>query len=123
MARAAAVFPSYRRLLGEDELRWAKRQLFLQLKNTIRTRDLNVFRAYCRHLAERRHRQGFVVDEVCHMIATEQGLCVRVLQADPASADLGQAIHDHVEMTFLVGLDEIQDAFDVLEGKMLPLEA
>jgi nucleoside-diphosphate-sugar epimerase len=118
---AEALFPNYQRILGEDELRWAKRQLFLQLKNTIRTRDLTIFKAYCRHVAERRHRQGFVVDEVCRMIASERDLCIRVLRADPASADLVQAIHDHVSMTFLVGLDEIQDAFDVLEGRMLPL--
>ena len=115
---AEALFPGYRRILGADELRWAKRQLFLQLKNTIRTRDLTIFKAYCRHLAERRHRQGFLVDEVCRMIASERDLCIRVLRSDPASADLGQAIHDHVSMTFLVGLDEIEDAFDVLEGRM-----
>jgi nucleoside-diphosphate-sugar epimerase len=120
---AEAVFPTYRGILGADELRWAKRQLFLQLKNTIRTRDLTIFKAYCRHLAERRHRQGFVVDEVCRMIASDRDLCIRVLRSDPASADLAQAIHDHVSMTFLVGLDEIQDAFDVLEGRMLPLHA
>jgi nucleoside-diphosphate-sugar epimerase len=120
---AEALFPHYRRVLGEDELRWAKRQLFLQLKQTIRTRDLTIFKAYCRHLAERRQRQGFVADELCRMIASERDLCIRVLRADAASAELVQAIHDHVSMTFLVGLDEIQDAFDVLEGRMLPLHA
>jgi len=117
-----SLYPTYRRLLGEDELRWAKRQLFLQLKNTIRTRDLSIFKAYCRHLAERRHRQGFSSEEVCRIIAGERDLCIRILRSDPGAADLAQAIHDHITMTFLVGLDEIQDAFDVLGGRMLPLE-
>jgi nucleoside-diphosphate-sugar epimerase len=120
---AVEVYPQYRRVLGEDELRWAKRQLFLQLKQTIRTRDLTIFKAYSRHLAERRQRQGFSADEVCRMIASERDLCIRVLRGDPASAELVQAIHDHISMTFLVGLDEIEDAFDVLEGRMLPLLA
>jgi len=115
------IFPTYRKL-GEDELRWAKRQLFLQLKNTIRTRDVSVFKSYCRHLAERRFHQGFDVAEVSAIIASERDLCFRILRTDPRSAGLESALHDHVAMTFLVGLDEIEDTYEQLSGRTVAVE-
>jgi nucleoside-diphosphate-sugar epimerase len=109
----AARFPSYR-ALGEEEIRWAKRQLFLQLRTAVRTRDVGVFRAYCRQLADRRRAQGFPVDEVVGIIAAEHVLCLRLLRSDPAALRLGDAIEDHVSRAFVVGMDEIQDAYDAV---------
>lgn len=117
----APLYPSYRKL-GEDELRWAKRQLFLQLKNTIRARDIAIFKAYCRYLAERRYRQGFPRGEVCHMVAQDRDCCLRILSQDPGSRGLEDALRDHVAMTFMVGLDEIEDAYEELSGEVVPVD-
>jgi len=113
----ASRFPTYNRL-DEGELRWAKRQLFLQLRAAVRTRDVGVFRAYCRSLAERRRQQGFPVDEVVRIIAAEHELCLRLLRGDPAAHRLGPAIEDHLSRAFVVGLDEIQDAYDEATARL-----
>ncbi len=118
---ATRLYASYHRL-GEDELRWAKRQLFLQLKNTIRARDVSIFKSYCRYLAERRYRQGFGCRELCRMVAQDRDACLRILSQDPGSRGLEDALRDHVAMTFMVGLDEIEDAYEELSGEMVPAE-
>ncbi len=120
-AEAAPLYGSYRNL-GEDELRWAKRQLLLQIKNAIRLHDLSIFKVYCRHVAERRYRQGFPCAELCRMVAQDRDVCLRVLSEDRASLGLEDALRDHVAMTFMVGLDEIQDAYEELSGQMAPVE-
>jgi len=113
--QGAALFPHYR-ALEEDEIRWAKRQLFLQLRTTVRTRDVGVFRAYCRQLAERRRLQGFPAEEVVRIIGAEHALCLRLLRADPQSLRLGQVIEDHVSRAFVVGMDAIEDAYEEAGG-------
>src|SRR5574341_61429 len=59
-----ALLPTYRGVTLDD-LRWAKQQLFLQLRHAVRTRERAIFREYCRDLAERRWNQGFSCEEVC----------------------------------------------------------
>ncbi len=110
-----ALLPTYRGLSLED-LRWAKQQLFLHLRNAVRTRERAVFRLYCRHLAERRRQQGFSCEELCRALETERDLVLRVLRSDPRSVPLESAIHDFVVGTFLVGIDEIEDAYEEMEG-------
>lgn len=111
----AALFPHYR-ALDEGEVRWAKRQLFLQLRTAVRTRDVGVFRAYCRQLAERRRLQGFPSEEVVRIIGGEHALVLRVLRADPQSQKLGEVIEDHVSRAFVVGMDAIEDAYEEVGG-------
>jgi len=118
---AAPLYGSYR-ALGADELRWAKRQLFLQLKNTIRAHDLAAFRGYCRYIAERRYRQGFPCGELHRMVAQDRDVCLRILSQDPSSRGLEDALRDHVAMTFMVGLDEIEDAYEELSGAVVPVD-
>jgi nucleoside-diphosphate-sugar epimerase len=112
---AGTLLPTYRGL-AQDELRWAKQQLFLQLRNAVRTRERAIFRTYCRELAERRLRQGFSCEEVCRAFATERGIVLRALRGDPRSVPLEGAIHDFVVGTFLVGLDEIEDVYEQLSS-------
>ncbi len=116
---AGSLFPHYRQL-GSEDLRWAKQQLFLHLKNAVRTRERALFKAYCRELAGLRFKQGFSCQEVCSAFATERDLVLRILRENPRSAGLEEAMHDHVEMTFLVGLDEIQDVFEERMGRPVP---
>ena len=102
--------------LGEEELLWAKRQLYLNLRNAVRTADKTVFRSYCRELAARRFRQGFGCAEVVQAFHAEREIALRALRADPRSKDLLPAINMHVAGTFAVGIDELQDVFEGLGG-------
>jgi len=117
-----ALLPSYR-WFSLDELRWAKQQLHLQLRNAVRTRERAIFREYCRDLAERRWKQGFGCEEVCRALETERELVLHILRSDPRSTQLEPAIHDFVIGTFLVGIDEIEDAYEELEGTATPQDA
>jgi nucleoside-diphosphate-sugar epimerase len=116
--------------LGSEELLWAKRQLFLQLRNSIRTADRTIFRSYCRELAERRFRQGFSCEEVCQAFAVERDLVLAALRADPRARRLLAAINTLAVGAFVTGIDEIQDTFEELSGipqgsvaPLTPLEA
>ena len=117
-----ALLPSYRGFTL-DELRWAKQQLFLHLRNAVRTRERAVFRLYCRHLAERRHKQGFSCEEVSRALETERDLVLKIVRSDPRSVPLEPAIHDFVVGTFLLGIDEIEDAYEEMAGTSTPREA
>jgi nucleoside-diphosphate-sugar epimerase len=108
------------RTLRPDEMRWAKRQLFLQLRNAIRTADRTVFRSYCRELAARRQAEGFGCAEVCAALDVERGLVLAALQGDPRSAPLQAAIHEHLLPAFAAGVDEIQDVYEELTGSGEP---
>jgi len=118
----AALFPSYRRL-ERQEMRWAKRQLYLALKSAIRSRDPGLFRAYCAQLAERRLSQGFPAEEVIRIIESDRDACLEILRAD-AAAGAGAAsealLRDHVSMTFLMGVDEIAESYERAAGRAPP---
>jgi hypothetical protein len=102
--------------MDPDELRWAKRQLFLQFRNAIRTDDRTVFRSYCRELATRRHEQGFTCDEVCAAMELERYVVLSTLRTDPRTTKLIGDVNERVLSTFAAGIDEIQDVFEELDG-------
>jgi nucleoside-diphosphate-sugar epimerase len=102
--------------LGTEELLWAKRQLFLQLRNAVRTADKTVFRSYCRELALRRFRQGFSCEEVCQAFADERDLVLKVLRSDPRATPFLAAVNTHVAGAFVVGIDDLRDVFEELSG-------
>lgn len=99
-----------------EEHQWHHRLIIRHLLNSIRTREKGVFRAYCRDLAERRHAQGFTVEEVCYAVACLNQACLAVLRENPESQDIEQDIHDHVTMTIQFGIDEIQETYEQLES-------
>ena len=102
--------------MDPDELRWAKRQLFLQFRNAIRTDDRTVFRSYCRELAARRHQQGFTEGEVCAAMELERYVVLSTLRTDPRTTKLIGDVNERVISTFAAGIDEIQDVFEELDG-------
>ena len=110
-----AILRHYREM-DREELRWAKRQLFLQFRNSIRTADRTVFRSYCRELAARRHGQGFTCDEVCAAMALERHVVLSTLRKDPRTAKLVRDVDERVASTFAAGVDEIQDVFEEFDG-------
>jgi nucleoside-diphosphate-sugar epimerase len=102
--------------MDPEELHWAKRQLFLQFRNAIRTDDRTVFRSYCRELADRRHKQGFTEGEVCAAMELERQVVLSTLRADPRTTKLIGDVNERVVSTFAAGIDEIQDVFEELDG-------
>ena len=105
----------YRRIKAED-LQWNVRQLVRHLMNAVRTREKAIFKHYCRDLAQLRYQQGFSVHEVVKALETTRDVCLRELESDPARKGLEQAVHDCVDMTFSLGIDEAQDVFEELAG-------
>ncbi len=102
--------------MDPDELRWAKRQLFLQFRNAIRTADRTVFRSYCRELATRRYTQGFTCQEVCAAMELERHVIISTLRGDPRTTRLVGDLNERVFSTFAAGIDEIQDVYEELGG-------
>lgn len=114
----------FRNYLGlePDELGWAIGQVFRHLMNSVRTREKALFRSYCRALAQRRHKMGFRCEEVCGALAAEMEICRLFLRRDSLFQGLDLDFHDHVEMTFRLGIDEVQDVFEERSGKFVPPE-
>ena len=116
-----ASFPTYHELSRED-LTWAAQQTYLHLKNAVRTREKALFKTYCDDIARRRFAQGFSADEVVQIIQLKHDSCVRVLLNDPRVRGLEDALHETVDMTFRLGIDQVQDTFDELMGDLVPAE-
>ena len=72
--------------------------------------------------ALRRHALGFRRDEICGALAGVMETCLEALRKDPECRGLEDEVHDLVEMTFRLGIDEIQDVFEELSGTFVPPE-
>ena len=105
--------------LDRDELDWCSRATMLGLKNSIRTRDHGVFRAYCRSVAERRHDQGFVCRDVTDILRLKRDITLEVLSNDPQAQPIFEEIERRVRVSFALGLDEVIDVFEALSGTMI----
>ena len=91
----------------------------LGLKNSIRTRDHGVFRAYCRSVAERRHGQGFVCRDVTDILRLKRDITLEVLSKDPQAQPIFEELEKRVRVSFALGLDEVIDVFEALSGTMI----
>ena len=109
-------FVGHRRFSPED-IDWFLRQVLRHLIGAVRVRDKTLFMAHCRDLAERRFKQGFTAQEVCDALATIDQTCVQILGRDPEAKDLDQALRDCITMTVNLGIDEVQDVYEVLGGR------
>lgn len=114
-------FPAYREL-AHDELTWCAQQTYMQLKNSVRTREKAVFKTYCAEIAQRRFKQGFDAEEVVRIIQLKHDTTLQLLLNDPACKGLEDAVHQHVTMTFRLGVDQVLDTFDELTGRFVPAE-
>ncbi len=106
-------------LLDADERAWTVGQLVRQLMNAARTREMSLFRSFCRDLARRRYDQGFPCDEVVRLLSAEADVCLGTLREDPVAASLEEALRENVTMTFRMGIDEVQDVFEELTGRFV----
>jgi nucleoside-diphosphate-sugar epimerase len=116
-----ARYPLYSGLPRED-LVWAARQSFLHLKSAVRTREKAIFQTYCAECAVRRFQQGFSAEEVVAVFELKLDLALSVLLNDPSSRGLDAAIHDTVNMTFRIGIDQVLDTFEEAGAQVEPSE-
>ena len=105
--------------LSREDVDWCSRATVLGLKNSIRTRDHGVFRAYCRTVAERRHAQGFACRDVLDILRLKQGLVLSLLGQDPQARPVYEELEKTVRVAFALGLDEVVDVFEALSGTII----
>lgn len=114
-------FPNYQRL-AREELTTSAQQTFVHLKNTIRTREKALFKTHCEALAERRHAAGFAVGEVVDINEAKRDACLRVLLEDPRARGLEGPLIEAINGTFRLGIDQLYDSFEALDGGFVPVE-
>ncbi|MBL8935682.1 MAG: NAD-dependent epimerase/dehydratase family protein [Archangium sp.] len=114
-------FPSYQRL-PEADIVLASQQTYAHLKNAVRTRERAIFRAHCESLAIRRHAAGFPRAEVIDLVELKRDACLRVLLKDPRARGVEQPLIEAINGAFRMGIDQLDDSFDELTGKFVPVE-
>lgn len=114
-------FPTYQTVQAQ-ELAASFGHTFVQLKNAVRTRERALFRAHCEVLAKKRYAGGFKINEVVDVNEMKRDACLRVLLKDPLARGLEQSIIEAVNGTFRMGIDQLFDSFDELEGRFVALE-
>ncbi len=100
-----------------EVLAWRHKVIMRQLLSSIRVCEKGIFMDYCRDLAEKRHAEGFSVDEVCRAMEVLSDICVRTLEHDPEGALLGAEVHRRVVMTIRFGCDQILETYEDLAGE------
>jgi nucleoside-diphosphate-sugar epimerase len=110
---ARHVLPSYQ-TISNQEHEWNHRLILRHLMNAVRTRERGVFLSYCRDLAEKRHSQGFAVEELCRALETLNLVCMRILNDDPESEDVLGYVQNYVTANLQFGCDEFHEVYDAL---------
>ncbi|MCD4750534.1 MAG: NAD-dependent epimerase/dehydratase family protein [Thermoanaerobaculales bacterium] len=97
-----------------EELSARVRTCIQNLRQTIRTREMEPVGGHCREVARERFRENFTVDEVIAAFACLGRICIGVLCEDQLSVGLEQALTDRITMAVQFCIDEIQDEFEIL---------
>jgi hypothetical protein len=113
---AARRFPGYQQLPAEI-LEWRCTVVLRHLLNAVRAGDKGLFTAYCRDLAEKRHKERFSGEEVCGALMLLNDACLGVLRSDPEAQGLDEALRDYVTMTVQFGCDQVMEIYDELAGE------
>lgn len=113
---ARVRFPSYQRI-EDGEHEWHHRLILRQLMSAVRTRERSVFMSYCRDLAERRHNQGFKVEELVGALRELETICIRTLRRDPEAHDVLPYLHEHLSITIHFACDQVEETFELMEAR------
>jgi hypothetical protein len=101
----------YREMKAEDR-QYHTGLLVRNLMDAVRAGTKGGFMAFCRNLAEHRHRQGFRVEDLVASLQTLRRVSLEVLGRDPEGARYQQAIHDYLATTIEFGIDQAQEVFE-----------
>jgi nucleoside-diphosphate-sugar epimerase len=86
--------------------------LIRNLMEAVRTGTKGGFMAFCRNLAEHRHRQGFRVEELLASLQALRRVSLEIVGRDPEAERYRRPIRDYLEMTIEFGMDQIQEVFE-----------
>ncbi len=111
----ATPFPSYQNV-SKEILEWRFTVVLRHLLNAVRTSEKGLFTAYCRDLAEKRYDEAFAAEEVCRALTLLDQTCVEVLNRDPESQGLDEALRNYLTMTVQFGCDQVMEIYDELSG-------
>jgi nucleoside-diphosphate-sugar epimerase len=111
-------FPHYQ-TVPHEIMEWRFTIVLRHLLNAVRTGEKGLFTAYCRDLAEKRHRDGFDAIEVCNALELLNDTCRENLRQDEEAEGLEQALHDYLTMTVQFGCDQVLETFEELSGEAI----
>jgi nucleoside-diphosphate-sugar epimerase len=94
--------------------------LLRNLMDAVRTGTKGGFMAFCRNLAEHRHREGYQVENLVASLQALRRASVEIVGRDPEAAHLRQAIRDYLAMTIEFGIDQVLEVFEEHETGALP---
>jgi nucleoside-diphosphate-sugar epimerase len=110
------LFADFQRI-GQDQRSWYLRLILTNLMNAVRTRDMAVFKIYCRELAGQRHSEGFSAQQVIDTLQALMQVSLQVLAKDPASKELEKDIKDLITITVEMGIDQVLEVYEELNSK------
>ena len=95
--------------------------LLRNLMDSVRTGTKGGFMAFCRNLAEHRHREGYRVEDLVASLRTMRRVSLEIVGRDPEAVGLRQAIHEYLAMTVDFGVDQVLEVFEEHEIGALPV--
>lgn len=101
----------HRRLPGRD-LHWYLGQLYSALTASVRTGDRALILSYADEIARRRFEQGFGPEEINTVFREMGRLIVECLVDLPELKGYEQKIHDLVDLTVQLGMDQVEDCWE-----------
>ncbi len=118
-----AADPALARYRGmkPEEREYHSGLLLRNLMDAVRTGTKGGFMAFCRNLAEHRHRQGFRVEDLVASLRTLRRVSLEIVGRDPEAGNFRQAIHDYLAMTVEFGIDQVLEVFEEHEVGALPV--
>jgi len=100
--------------MAPEVLRWFITLVYQVLVTAVRTRDRQLVRNYAQAIAVRRRQEGFSAEQVRDFLLTVGEIIGASLRETPDLADFHQQIHDHVNLSFQLAGDGVEDAYDLL---------
>lgn len=103
--------------MEDDALKWFIKLLYQLIYTTIRARDRKLILNYAQIIAYRRFFEGYDQSMVIDMINALGNIITQYLLNVPELKELHAGIYDHVNLTFQIVSDEIEDTYDRLKSQ------
>jgi len=114
----AGRFCNYQQM-ERAQLEGVLRLLYQVVVTSVRTSDRRLVRQFAQIIAQQRRDEGFAANQVQSFLRTIGRLVVEALQRHPRLQNMDQAIHDHVMLGFELAIDDVEDAYDMVDLPLL----
>ncbi len=98
--------------LSPEQRFWDHQVTLRNLTVAVRTASNEPLLNWCRDLAERRLGEGFDVGEVEAALEIVNAAVIEALSEDPEAAELGTALHDHIDTPIHFGIDRVLEVYE-----------